>query len=440
MNPVPSAEPSIAICTVPPSNAITRSSRDGRTLCIVGLGLIGVVLKLAIALNTFGTTDVLMFYEFANALTQHDLAWLYQHSIYFNHPPLTAYYLRLIFFLDHHAGFRENGLTFPMLLRLPGIVADFVTLLVVLRASKIEPQIHLPTWGLALFALSPVSLMVTGFHGNTDSVMVMFLVLASWMCRKDRPWLCALFFALSCQVKVILLLFFPILFFFWEARRASLAFVLVFASTSLALSMEALLKFPVLLFRISCPTEDIGGHGVSPIGYASRNGDNLMLRTPSICHFTALVVASVLKAVIVVAVLVIAWRRRHLCSAAVMESIGYGWIIFFILSPGVSVQYLVWLAPFVLMISPALYGWLVASSSLFAFFFYNSIAGEWPWYSANANASREMSLLSAPWSLLPWATLIAGIILIRKRTAKANPTFSLFSLGSIVPHEELTRG
>ena len=181
MNPAPAVEPLAAASTVPPITAIIRFCRDS-TFCIVGVGLIGVVLKLLIALNTFGTTDVLMFYQFAHALTQHDLAWLYQHSIYFNHPPLTAYYLRLIFFLDHQAGFRENGLTFPVLLRLPGIVADFVTFLVLFRASKSDAGIHLATWALALFALSPVSLMITGFHGNTDSVMVMFLVLASWMC------------------------------------------------------------------------------------------------------------------------------------------------------------------------------------------------------------------------------------------------------------------
>jgi hypothetical protein len=29
---------------------------------------------------------------------------------------------------------------------------------------------------MVLFALSPVSLMVSGYHGNTDPVMVMFLV------------------------------------------------------------------------------------------------------------------------------------------------------------------------------------------------------------------------------------------------------------------------
>ena len=57
--------------------------------------------------------------------------------------------------------------------------------------------------------------MVSGFHGNTDPVMVMFLVLAAHMCLKERPILAGLFLALSCQIKIVPLLFVPIFFFFW---------------------------------------------------------------------------------------------------------------------------------------------------------------------------------------------------------------------------------
>src|SRR5947208_1857864 len=61
-------------------------------------------------------------------------------------------------------------------------------------------------WALLIFALSPVSVMVTGFHGNTDPVMVLFLVAAAHGVIKQRPVWCGLLFALSCQVKVAPLL------------------------------------------------------------------------------------------------------------------------------------------------------------------------------------------------------------------------------------------
>jgi len=62
--------------------------------------------------------------------------------------------------------------------------------------------------------------MISGFHGNTDPVMVMFLFIASVMLFREKPALCGLFLALSCQIKIIPLLLFPIFFFFWLSRGA----------------------------------------------------------------------------------------------------------------------------------------------------------------------------------------------------------------------------
>jgi len=86
--------------------------------------------------------------------------------------------------------------------------------------------------------------MISGFHGNTDPVMVMFLFIASVMLFREKPALCGLFLALSCQIKIIPLLLFPIFFFFWLSRGAVVSFLLPFALSSVVLWSEALLKFP----------------------------------------------------------------------------------------------------------------------------------------------------------------------------------------------------
>src|SRR2546425_2634069 len=208
-------------------------TRDLRTICIVALALVALTLKLAIAYNTIGTNDAVFFYGFAKVLSDHSLEWTYQHSRYFNHPPLTAYYLRGIYALTEQRWCQDIGIHFPFLLRLPGIIADFLVVLVLLRISKTD--VRIPIWALALFALSPVSLMVSGFHGNTDPVMVLLLVSASFMCVKDRPVFCGLFFALSCQVKIIPLLFFPIFFFFCLHRRAARPFLIPIGLSSVLL-------------------------------------------------------------------------------------------------------------------------------------------------------------------------------------------------------------
>src|SRR5437667_12466082 len=90
-------------------------------------------------------------------------------------------------------------------------------------------------------------------------------------------------------------------------------------------------------------------------------------------------VATLLKLIIIAAVLMIAWRRRNLGERALLDSLPYAGRVFFVFAPGVCAQYMVWLAPFVLVLSPVFYGWPAACSSLFLFFCYNVTAGKVPW-------------------------------------------------------------
>src|SRR5438105_9818145 len=115
-----------------------NSAHDTRRLVIVVLALIALGLKLAIAYNTIGTNDAVFFYGFAKVLSQHSLEWTYQHSRYFNHPPLTAYYLRGIYFVTEQGWCQDLGVHFPFLLRLPGIIADFLVVLVLLRVTRTD--------------------------------------------------------------------------------------------------------------------------------------------------------------------------------------------------------------------------------------------------------------------------------------------------------------
>jgi uncharacterized membrane protein len=403
---------------------------------ITALALVAAAFKIVIALNTFGTNDVAAFYTFSRSLADHGLEWTYRNGIVwfsglpiFNHPPLTAYYLQLTRHVSRQEFFRSCGLTFPFLLRLPGIVADFIVVLVLVRLSATSARFRIPTWALALFAISPVSLMVSGFHGNTDPVVVMFLILAAYMCLRKRPVLCGIFFALSCQVKVIPFLFLPIIFFFWLARRVALRFSIPFVLLCVTMWAEPLVKFPSLFLKnVFSYGSFWGGWGITYwlrlTGWQQFNGAGAFYLPPA-----AAATSFLLKLGIVVAILLIAWRRRYLKGCAVIDSIAYAWIIFFVFSPGVCVQYMVWLAPFVLILSPTFYVWLTATSSLFLFFFYNVTAGGLPWFIAVS--TNKLNTVWTPWSLWPWTTLILGMILLWKKAAAADPSLRLFSLQTL---------
>ena len=86
------------------------------------------------------------------------------------------------------------------------------------------------------------------------------------------------------------------------------------------------------------------------------------------------------KLFIIAAVLTLAWRRRKVEGRGIWGTMAYGWVIFFVFAPGVCTEYFVWLAPFILVFSPTFYTWLLGSSSIFAFVFYDTISNGLPWY------------------------------------------------------------
>lgn len=405
---------------------MTPVERSRAAIWVVSAAAIALVLKLLIAFSTIGTNDVVMFYRFSHELMRHGLEWTYRNDLLFNHPPLIAYFLRAICAFSERPFAQEIGLTFPFLLRLPGIIADFLVVVTLLRIRQQKPELHLPVWALLLFALSPVSLMVSGFHGNTDSIMVMFLVLATCAGLRNQPLRCGIFFALSCQIKVVPVLFLPILIFFWLHRRALLTFLIPLCVTTLVCWSEPLLVFPLVFAK-------------NVLSYGSTWGIwgfSYLLRLTGLPEFSRvsffgfggwqIFVVTACKLIIISSLLILGWRRREVESRGVWDSIAYGWIIFFIFSPGVCTQYLVWLAPFILLLSPTFYTWLLGSSSIFAFVFYNTISKGLPWY--QGVSTNALNKIWTPWSLLPWFVLIIGLIAVWASAKQADPSLRFFSL------------
>jgi hypothetical protein len=400
-----------------------------RTGLIIAIAALAAIIKILIALTTLGTNDVVAFYEFAKAIETHGLTWTYEHSILFNHPPLIGYLLRGLIWLAHQPSMQQLGISFPFLFRLPGIAADFCVVLALLFLIREYPQLRPPTWAVLLFAASPVSMMITGFHGNTDPILVLFLVLASIGAVRSHPVLCGVFLALSCQVKIVPLLLLPIFFFYWRQQRGALRFLFSFAASSLVFCLEPLLASPVSFAR------NVLGYG----SFWGIWGLTYCLRMTGLHDFSKVsfldlspiqqLIMTILKVAIVLAIFVLAWRRRNLSPPELFASIGYAWLIFFVLSPGIAAQYLVWLAPFVLLLSPTFYAVLVAGSSIFLFALYSLSSGGFPWYFARA--TNKLNLISAHWAVVPWLTLVGGLIALAWKARQEHPRLRFLSLAPI---------
>lgn len=384
--------------------------------------LSALLAKLVCAALTSGTNDADAFYNFGRFIWERGLIAQYLATPEFNHTPLTGWFCALAYGVG-------NGVGFNFVLRLPGILADFAIVRLLLRRH--EQTGTPPLWTLALLALSPVNFMVSGFHGNVDPVLALLLVLAAIECERGRAAWCGLWLGVACNVKIIPLLVAPVFFFHWFARRDARTFFITAGAVILAGWAVPLLAIPQTFLR-------------NVLGYSSNWGSwgvTYWLNQTALPAFAPagfsgltsaeLAVMSALKLVIVIAALWLAWWRRALPVAEVWSTLALVWLVFFVFAPGIGAQYFVWLAPFLAIHSPRAFAAFTAAASVFLFVFYNTISGGLPWWRGLSTA--ELLPRWVAWSNVAWLTLVA-ILAASLRTVVAN------TKASRAPASEPSRG
>jgi hypothetical protein len=366
------------------------------------LALGALMAKLYCAATTIGTSDVALFYRFAQIIRAHGLIAMYQETSFFNHTPLVGWFSDAVYALS--GGDRRR---FAFYLRLPAIFSDAgaVLTLLWLREKTGRPA----WWALALFAASPVAFMVSGYHGNVDSVMAFGLLLAAAACVADLSVWCGLAFGLSCNVKIVPLLLAPVFLFYWWKRGGAFRFAGATAVCVLAGWSAPLVAIPGIFLK------DVLGYGsvwgVWGITYFLRMSGAAGLTEITLLEPTREQAAIILglKLVVVCAVVTMAWRRRTVEPLKIFETLALAWAVFFVFAPGFGAQYLAWLAPFFLIASESWYAVLTASSSVALFVFYNSISGGMPWWTGFT--VHAIANVWAPWLILPWLALTVFLFL-----------------------------
>lgn len=347
---------------------------------------VAALLKLLCAALTLGTVDIGSFFHFGQAILERGMPALYEREPLFNHTPMVGWFAAFVFKVTG-----GSPRWFAFLFRIPSIVADLVAVGAVLRVMPLRTAGA--RWGALLLAASPVSLMVSGFHGNMDPVMTCLLVLAAEACVRGGPLRCALFFSLACNAKVAALVIGPVFFFHWLARREGLRFALMCAGVLLAAW-----SYPL----IACArpfTEHVLGYGsywgIWGITYWLERSAGQFGWMQFACvrfgDFTPAqsFVIGILKMGIIVATLVIAWRRRLAREHGVFITIAAVWTVFMVFAPGAAAQYLVWPAPFLLMTCARSYAWVTLGCSIHLAIFYTVLSGGFPWYFGIARAATN---------------------------------------------------
>jgi hypothetical protein len=339
--------------------------------------LVATILKALWAVNSAGTIDAVLFFNFARAIREHGLCQVYTMGPLFNHTPLTGSMAYVLYLASG-----GEVMAFALLLRLLSIVADVAVVVGMMRNRSLLG--NPPWWALTLFALSPVSLMISGFHGNVDPIMVALMFFAALASVGGRPFLSGVLFALACNVKIAPVVFAPVFFFFWLPKGGAWRFAAASISLLVLGSLWPLCVCPADYLRnvlgygsswgtwgVTCLLRFTGWDAVQTVGFQNLSP----IQTA---------ISQALKFIIIGGIGLMGWRRRRQVGLELIVTIAMGWIWFFIFAPGVGVQYFVWPAPFLLLVAPRGFAILTAAGTAFVAVFYQTASkGVFPWVFIN---------------------------------------------------------
>jgi glycosyl transferase family 87 len=373
-------------------------------ILVLSAALIAAALKIYCAATTFGSCDITIHARFGQIIDAAGIDQMYRADPRFNHPPLTGEFFGLLYHVSSYISPPTPGSvprSFSLLLRFPSILADFFSVLILLRLR--EKTGGPPVWSLVVFALSPVAFMVSGFHGNVDPIMVCVLLIAAYFCVEEHVLLSGIFLALACSIKIIPLFLTPVFFFFWlhRGKKPALQFTIAFVVSCLAGWSGAWVDSPTYFLKnVLGYSSYAGGWGITYCLFRFH-AFRMDLDPKSLDHLLALLVA--LKALIVVLVIALAWLRRKQTGPGFVATIGLAWTCFMIFAPGFIPYYLIWMAPFVLLYSATWYAVLTAASSIYLFAYYNTMSHGMPWNASDPSVPPAWN----DWGVIPWLVAVA---------------------------------
>jgi glycosyl transferase family 87 len=233
---------------------------------------------------------------------------------------------------------RHSGLSFALLVKLPVLAAEVG--IVALLARWGAERGGAARWAPWIYALHPVAVMVTGFHGQFDSLALLMVLLAARASGRGRHDAAALAVAAGIAIKSFPVLALPLLAARVEGTAARLRFA------CLALAPVALLLLPFLVHDAGAVARELFGYGgVADFGWigAWRGlrwvADGSLARGEARFHGALVPLAKVMFLVAYAAVAVRMARRDAIAAVLAV------FVAFETFYGALSAQYLLWVIP-----------------------------------------------------------------------------------------------
>jgi hypothetical protein len=209
-----------------------RARLLSQALLAIGAGAIAV--RVLLMLFSIGSNDMTTWHGFAEQITRTSIGKLYDEHELFNHPPLMGFFASATYTLAEWLPIR-----FDYLFKAPMILADVATAALLYQRYKAQGE-ERAALVFALFCCNPVSILITAYHGNTDSLCASLALLSAVLMDTRRVFWSGLALAAAINVKLIPVLLIAPLLSCVRGRRGAALFLA-------GLSIGALPFVPYLL-------------------------------------------------------------------------------------------------------------------------------------------------------------------------------------------------
>lgn len=354
---------------------------------------VGAALRVYLIGWTEGTFDVAIKNHHGNQILKLGLAGWYQALEIANHPPPMGRFFAALTALSE-----ATGIPFRILMRAPFALLDLGTACLLWRLMMGSPW----RWVLLLACwLHPLSILFSSYHGNTDSAVAFFALLATLLVSRSRPALAGVALGVGLWVKLPVVVAAPVLLAAvpdWSGRGR---FVATAAGVAVLGYLPVLFQEPVLLVTrilgyegtgVEMPSGVVVWGIMNAIGLeGSTFADALAAANTWVCWLP---------------ILLYAWLRRGAFGPRELAiSVAGAYLILYGFTSHWAWQYLAWSIPFWLCL-----GWRFAAATVIILGGY--VYGAYALMTGSALLQGRWDFVShAPWPLLLDVLRDASVVL-----------------------------
>ena len=378
---------------------------------IIAMTLASLLLKLLLAAKTYGTNDVYRFEAFMVA-SRYFGAFIYRATPDFNHPPSMIHLLLLIGWLSN-----VTSLPFSFWVRMPGILADAASVWVLWKILGPCLQERSIRWALLTYSAAPPFFLVSGFHGNTDTIMIFVLLLSVYVNERDmHAWLAGMMFGVSMCFKITPVIAAPVMYFYMRNLRKRVAFFMAAGGVLLIVWSPYIFQDTWFMVRQIFGYQSIYGHwGLS---YLSAR---LLDRLPAWGWPHEAFRLGGAYALLGGTTYLAWWMNRQSTRPRLYSQVGIVFFLLLSLTNAFGVQYLAWLVPWVVGLGAMPTAIFFTASGVFLFLVYNYWSQGIPWYMADSYRVGDFQGHLDYFQIVCWLSVLV-ILIVARNQIKASAT------------------